>query len=127
MSKSKKKVIYVAGPYRARTRWEIEKNIRRAEEFGFRLAEEFGVVPLIPHTMYRNFDGELTDEFWLDATLELLERCDAIYMCIGWDTSFGSIDEHKRAQELNIPIFDFESLIRGDLRQWVNESSVDLR
>ena len=97
--------VYVAGPYRADTAWKRERNIRRAEEAGFRLAEH-GLIPVIPHTMYRHFDGELTDEFWLAATNSLLERCDALVLLPDWKDSAGSKGEHNRAFEMSMPIFD---------------------
>jgi hypothetical protein len=99
------KLVYVAGPYRAKTAWQRELNIREAEELGFRIAV-IGFVPVIPHTMYRHFDGELTDEFWLGGTLALMERCDAVVLTGRWQESTGAKGERARALELELPVFD---------------------
>ena len=103
------KVIYIAGPFRGKTAWEVEKNIRAAEEIGFEIAQ-LGAIPLIPHTLYRFFNGELTDQFWLDATMGLLKRSDAIYMLPRWPYSSGSRAEKEYA-EGKMPVFaDLKSL-----------------
>ena len=98
------KVVYVAGPFRARTPWLIEQNVRKAEEASARVAL-LGAVPLCPHTMYRHFDKMLPDKFWLESTLELLRRCDAILLVKGWEESSGSVSEHEEAGKLKIPVF----------------------
>lgn len=63
--KPKMKAVYIAGPFRAPTPWEVETNIRTAETNGLYVAK-LGAIPRIPHTMYRFFDGSLPDEFWLE-------------------------------------------------------------
>ena len=98
------KIIYIAGPYRAENRWLLEKNIRNAENAAFVLAND-GWVPLCPHTSYRFFDGTLTDEFWIEGTLELLRRSDAVFVCEGWENSEGTKGEIREATKLGIPVF----------------------
>ena len=102
------KLIYVAGPYRGKNSWAVEQNIRYAEEVGFELAE-LGAVPVIPHSMYRYFDRTLTDEFWLAGAIELMRRCDAVVLVDNWRTSSGSIMERDRAEELGLPVFEWEA------------------
>jgi len=97
------KKIYVAGPYRADNAWGVEKNIRKAEELGMELARA-GFNPMIPHTMFRYFNGTLTDEFWLKATMEWLETCDAIALVKGWGHSDGAVKEYDRAIELGFQV-----------------------
>lgn len=99
------KVIYIAGPYRAKSGWEIEQNIRKAEELGLEVAK-LGAVPLIPHTQYRFFQGQLPDEFWLEGTLELLRRCDGAIFLPTWTSSSGSKTERKECERLVKPVFD---------------------
>jgi nucleoside 2-deoxyribosyltransferase len=112
------KLIYVAGPYRADNAWEVEQNIRRAEELAFRVAEA-GAMPACPHTMTRYWDGTLTDEFWLEGTLELLRRCDAVVLVHDWGRSVGTRGELAEAQRLDIPVF--YSLL--GLTEWLEEQS----
>ena len=107
------KVIYVAGPFRGKTAWEVEKNIRHAEHLGFEIAK-LGAVPLIPHTLYRFFNGELTDQFWLDGTMELLKRCDGAFFLGGWQASSGSRAERAVAERM-MPVFEY----LPDLELWL--------
>ncbi len=98
-------LVYIAGPYRHRHAWGREQNIRAAERMGLKLANA-GAVPVIPHTMYRHYDGTIEDAYWLDATMQILERCDAVVLCTGWRDSEGSRAEAKRAAELGIPVYE---------------------
>lgn len=99
------RVVYVAGPFTAGDGWAIEQNIRRAEEVGYRVVE-LGASPLIPHTNTRFFSGTKTAEFWYEATLELLRRCDAMVTVEGWQDSKGTKRELAEAAERGIPVFD---------------------
>lgn len=117
-------VVYVAGPFRAPTAWKRERNIREAEELAFLVAEA-GAMPLCPHTNTRHFDGELTDEFWLAGTLELLRRCDAAAFTVRWQQSQGARAEMEDCMVRSIPVFR-ESEVRawdaqGSLHRWVEE------
>ena len=97
-------VIYVAGPYRAQNAWLVELNIRKAEMMAFQIAS-LGAVPLCPHTMTRFFNGTQTDEFWINATLELLMHSDAIMLLNEWERSEGSRGERDYALKHSMPIF----------------------
>jgi hypothetical protein len=104
------KVVYVAGPFSGKTSWEVECNIRRAEALGLAVAYA-GAAPMIPRTNTRFFNGELTYEFWIAATLALLAKCDAIIMTPDWQRSSGARGEHAYAEAHGLPIFyDVESL-----------------
>ena len=109
------KLIYIAGPYRAKTLWEVECNIRNAELAGIRVAR-MGAYPVIPHSNTRNyFADEAPAQLWRDGTMELLRRCDAVFMSWGWRRSTGSLAEHAEAVRLNIPVH----LTLEDLGQWL--------
>lgn len=107
-------VVFIAGPFRGETAWEVERNIRRAEDLAFEVAVA-GAMPLCPHTNTRFFDGTLTDEFWLDGTMELLRRCDAVIMTDDWKRSSGARAEKAEAARIGIPVF--ENL--GALIEWL--------
>jgi hypothetical protein len=113
------KIIYIAGPFRADTAWEIEQNVRRAEEHAAMLVRTFAVMPMIPHANTRYFHGLGEDSFWLEGTLELMRRCDAIYLCPGWEFSTGSKGERAEAERLSMPVF-----LHGEksvIRRWLAE------
>lgn len=79
-------VIYIAGPYRASTEYEVRQNIRRAED---RAVEcwNLGFVPLCPHKNSAGLGGAVSsvtglsdDKMFLDGGIELLKRCDALLL-----------------------------------------------
>ena len=108
--KPKMPVIYIAGPFRGRTRWDVAQNTRRATFFGL-IAALNGAMPLIPHANSELFDGQLTDDFWLYGTAELLRRCDGIIAIPGHQRSKGSLAEIAIAADAQMP-----ALIFGDTR-----------
>jgi hypothetical protein len=110
------KIVYICGPFRAPTTWEVEKNVRNAEEKALEVAQA-GYMPLCPHTNTRYFDGLLNDKFWLDGTLELLRRCDAVVLVRGWKDSHGARAEMEEAQRLSIPIYEYIA----DLLRYTNK------
>jgi hypothetical protein len=108
------RVVYIAGPFRGATPWDVAENVRRAERLGLEVAK-LGAVPLIPHANTANFDGQLTDEFWLDGTLELLRRCDALILTEDWQRSSGARREKEDAESRGQPVF--RDLL--DLEEWL--------
>lgn len=100
-------VCYVAGPFRAPSGWGIAENVHKARRFGLLVAHA-GMMPLVPHAIGEHYHGEGTDQFWLDGTIELLARCDAIVMIPGWRASSGSLGEYELAAELCMPILDLD-------------------
>lgn len=97
-------VIYVAGAFRAKTQWGIMKNVRKAEDASLRLWK-LGYAVICPHTMTQHFQDECPDEMWLEGCIELLKRCDAIYMVEGWQNSEGSLAELEVAKKIGLKIF----------------------
>ena len=49
--------------------------------------------------------GTLDDRYWLDATMELLERADAVLLADKWQGSEGSRAEVVRAEAKGLPVF----------------------
>ena len=100
------RLVYIAGPYRASTRWGEECNVRRAEIIGH-LVAALGAYPVIPHANTRPYFADAQPgPFWLAATLELLRRCDAVVFMEGWGESEGARAERAEAERLGIPVFD---------------------
>jgi len=108
------KVVYIAGPFRAATAWQVERNIRAAEEQILYVAE-MGASALCPHTNTRFLDGTMTGEYWLAATLELMRRCDAVLLVGDWEKSAGTRGEVAEADALGMPVF----ASRSDLALWI--------
>lgn len=99
-------LIYIAGPFRGPTPYDVRRNVERARDAGWHVASLCGGYPVIPHTMTCDFDKLLTDEFWLAGTMEMLRRCDAVFMVTGWPGSRGATAERAEAQRLSLPVFD---------------------
>ena len=97
-------VVYIAGPFTGKTAWDVEQNVRRAEILALEVAR-LGAMPLCPHTNTRFFYGQCDEEFWYAGTMELLCRCDAVFMVPGWEHSKGATTERACAIELGIPVF----------------------
>jgi hypothetical protein len=100
------KVIYIAGKYRdERGEFYVRCNIREAERAAL-FVWQFGGVALCPHKNTAGLGGAhgIPDKTWLDGDLELLHRCDAIWLLPGWEESKGARVEKDFARALLIPI-----------------------
>lgn len=118
-------MIYLAGPYRPYTLGAgctvtTSVNILKAEETAVSLIDRLyahKMFPVTPHLNTANFeyktDNEIPDEYWLECTMELMRRCDAVLL-IGCDAmrSSGTRAEIEEAKRLNIPVFnDLDHLV----------------
>jgi nucleoside 2-deoxyribosyltransferase len=104
------KVVYVAGPFRAPTHWGIVQNVRRAEAVALEVWR-MGAAALTPHLNTANFQGAAPDEAWIEGTLALLRKCDAVVLVEGWAKSTGTAGEIAEAKRLGLPVFsDLDSL-----------------
>lgn len=115
------KALYIAGPYRGKNSWEVEQNIQRAESY-IEMIAKCGILPVCPHTMFRNFDGTMTGQWWLDATAQLLVRCDGIFLVDGWRNSAGSLSELEMAKGLGMDIFAHDESLVGFLPEWATST-----
>jgi len=108
------KLVYTAGAFRAPTAWGIHENIRRAEAWALEIWKQ-GAVALCPHLNTANFQGAMPDHTWLEGDLEMLKRCDAVFMIPYWERSEGARKEREVAIAEKIPVFtDF-----GHLCAWI--------
>jgi len=99
------RLIYVAGPYRASTEWQLEQNIRTAETATVRLVQK-GYAVICPHKNTAHLGGVAPDETWLQICLEIVNRCDAIYLLKTWRESKGAVREWKRAIAKGLTIYE---------------------
>ena len=108
-------LIYVAGKYRAATREAVAANIEAARQLGIEAAR-LGWYPVIPHCNTAHMElatPQHGDQFWLQGTLELMRRCDALVLVPGWETSEGTQGEIAEADRLQIPIYRSPDLLPG--------------
>ena len=103
------KMIYIAGPYSGESYSDIDDNIRRAEATALTaITRGWGVI--IPHKNTAHFDIYdallgVDYKFWVDMTMELLKRSDAIYMMRNWRASSGARGEAEYAISKDMPAF----------------------
>jgi nucleoside 2-deoxyribosyltransferase len=99
------KVIYIAGPYRSQDEWRVRMNIRKAEEAALAVWQN-GAVALCPHKNSAGMGGApgTFDDMWLEGDLELLKRCDAVWLIENWEYSRGASREMIFAKAHDIPV-----------------------
>ncbi len=93
------KMVYICSPLRG----DPEGNIKKAIEY-CSYASEQGVIPLAPHTIFTQFlndDIAQQRQKGLSLGLELLKRCDELWVC-GGVISEGMNAEIETAKQLNI-------------------------
>lgn len=93
------KVVFICGPYRADTIHDIVLHIRKAEAYAKKYWD-MGYCVICPHKNTALLDGTLPDEAWLSGACELLRRSDILVAIPGWESSSGSGDEMKLAEEM---------------------------
>jgi hypothetical protein len=111
-------LVYVAAPFSAPTREGVEANIVQAVELGIEVAK-LGACPIIPHanTAHPAFEQVQPYTFWIEATLALLRRCNALLAHPKWPHSRGATAEVADAIKRGQPVFyELEAL-----RKWMTE------
>lgn len=134
-------VVYVAGPYRSSLGLlGVAYNIATAWMCTHRLWD-LGVVPICPHLNSAfmsevprqwtaspvRFDSNegppaisgsdpIMESVFLDGDLELVRRCDAVYLLPGWGGSRGACQERHLALDLKLPVFDYLSEVKAWLK-----------
>jgi ABC-type Fe3+-hydroxamate transport system substrate-binding protein len=110
-------VVYVAGPFRAKTPWEIEQNVRRAEEVSLWLWTN-GITNICPHTLTRFFQHSASDDIWLEGTLKLMRLCDLVVVLPNYAHSVGTLGEIAEATKLGIPVVYLDTTELPSLNEW---------
>jgi hypothetical protein len=98
-------LVYVAGPYTDMHPAGIERNIKKAEEASIRLVRA-GFDVITPHKNTAGYEkyADITYEYWLDMCLNILARCDMLYVMKGSRLSRGVGMEVEFARKHNIGI-----------------------
>lgn len=102
------KLVYVAVPYRSETREGVAQNVAAARHVG-QLCVRKGWFPVLPTINTAHFDhdfpGLADDQYWLDGTMELMRRCDAVVLVDGWQYSSGAQGEIEEARKLGLKVY----------------------
>lgn len=108
------KVIYVAGPYSADNEYGVKLNIRAAEDAAVDIWKA-GAVAICPHLNTAHWGNLLSHQEFVDGDLEIVRRCDAVFMVDGWERSSGANRERACALDNGLPVFMFMDV----LREWL--------
>ncbi len=103
----KKTLVYVIGKYTGATARETMQNIKKAESVSLALIRA-GYHVITPHKNtagYEDYeDGNtITYNTWIELDINILSRCDAVYIMDNTKESKGSQIEIQYAKEHNIP------------------------
>jgi len=80
---------------------------------------KMGAACISPCSNTHNFGGmDVLEAHWLNGDLEILNRCDAIFLNDGWEYSVGSIAEKEFANGHGIPIFTDIN----ELEKWIKNT-----
>jgi len=97
------RVIYIAGKYRGTSENEVFENIMKARAKAKELWDE-GYAVVCPHTNTMFMGSKLGDARYIKGDLEILQRCDVIYMMNGWEGSEGATKELEKAKEMRLGV-----------------------
>jgi nucleoside 2-deoxyribosyltransferase len=100
------KLIYIAGPFSNDDNLRIEVNILKAKKAMRELLKK-GWAVICPHANTAGFqhENEIEDSIYYSADLEMLKRCDAVFMLKDWKHSHGAVNEHLISKQNNISIY----------------------
>jgi len=120
---NKMHLIYVAGSYRADHPYQVKLNIQAAERTGMEVAKLENAFPVIPHCCCAHWDGLRDGQYFIDGTMEMMLRCDAVLLVLGsnlrtsadYKSSPGTVGEVEAARKTGIPVFTK----LADLRVWL--------
>jgi hypothetical protein len=98
-------VVMISAPFFASTYWEVTQNIRWAEALALEVALDRDLMPVLMHTMYKDFCDTFPREYWNGISLELLKRSDVLLMEKGWPNSQDCVDELNACKAVKKPHF----------------------
>ncbi len=111
-------VIYIAGPYRGASAWRIYRNTHRAECVA-NLVWEAGHYALCPHANTAHASEHVTDAQYIDGTMELMRRCDAVLVLPNSDKSEGTRGEIQEAINIGIPVAHLSGISAAEVRRCI--------
>lgn len=119
------KLVYIAGPYRANSATGIAANIQSARLAAIEFAK-MGIPYICPHlnsAYFEEYAPDVPDSFYLKMGLEILARCDAIFVLRGWEESEGTKAEMEWWLLNRMPstiLYQSCSMWKIDMLKWFN-------
>ena len=87
--KIREELLYVSGPYRAESLYQIAENINKAKRIGMKFWKQ-GYAVITPHLNTQYMDGFLPSYRWLIGDLVMIQRSDVIALLKNWRKSKGA-------------------------------------
>ena len=103
-------LIYVAGKYNG----NISENIEKAEKVSVELIKN-GFDVITPHKNTAYYEQDLDEKTLIDMNLNILLRCDVLYVLNNWKTSPGTKQEILFAMKHEILILYEEHILPKEL------------
>lgn len=97
-------LYYICSPYRGATKEEVEKYIKYARKLT-RTVLLHGHSAVAPHLYITNDSKSEERKRGLEASLEILKKCDVVYVGQKFGISKGMAAEIKEAEKLGILVF----------------------
>lgn len=104
--------VYVAGRFRDSSPWLVHQNAVAAEQRAAIVTRYEGLVAVCPHLLTKNLDSLRDERYWCEATMEIMRRCDGVFVGPGWEDSRGTLAEIREALQLGKPVFFEENQLR---------------
>jgi hypothetical protein len=104
------RIVYIAGRYSGNTLDEVARNIDEARTVALMLAERR--IPFLCTILQTaHFDSLLAESdpgygYWIQCSLEVVKRCDAVFLVPNWQQSNGARKEVEYARAYGIPAFE---------------------
>lgn len=97
------RLIFVTGAFNGPSEWARQYNVRKAANCALDVWKRGGVA-ICPHLNSGEFFAQAPEYQFTEGYLEVLRRCDAIYLVEGWGASMGSRREMAEAQRIGLTI-----------------------
>jgi hypothetical protein len=116
------KIVYIAGRYSGATLMEVDRNVEEARNVALTLAKRR--IPFLCTILQTgHFDSLLADcdpgyQYWIECSLEVLSRCDGMFLIPNWRESKGARKELQHALAHGMPVFEHIEA----LAHWIAEA-----
>jgi len=97
------RLIYIAGPYTAAHPVDRHAHVERARAAAREVATA-GAMPITPHLLSAGIECAWPEQWWADATLDVLAACDAMVLLPGWQDSRGCVRELAYAEAAGVEL-----------------------
>lgn len=102
-------LFYVAHPYSGNIDENMASVIEKTNEL---LDRGFKVLCPLTHSHWLDLAKKRDADFWYDLDIALMDKCDGLILCPGWQESRGCILEYGFFTGQKKPVYLYEDLIK---------------